>query len=104
MKKCSSMAEVRTEIDRVDQLMVPLLLERLNYIEQAGELKADRATVRDDWRVEDVIAKVISAAKSAGGNVKMIEDIYRHLIEWSIAHEFDVFDAQESHEDQDSAA
>jgi len=94
LKKCESMKDVREEIDRVDQLIVPLLLERLGYIEQAGHLKQARDTVRDPWRIEDVVSKVKQAAAAADQNSNYIEEIYRHLIEWSIAHEFDVWDNQ----------
>ncbi|WP_420429273.1 chorismate mutase [Kordiimonas sp.] len=86
------MDEVRAEIDRVDRLIVPLLLERLTYIAQAGHIKGDRDTVRDQWRIEDVVSKVKAEAEKLDGNTGYIEDIYRHLIEWSIAHEFVVWD------------
>lgn len=92
MKKCQNMQEVREEIDRVDRLIVPLLLERLGYIEQAGHIKTDRNTVRDNWRVEDVVFKAKEKAKEQGGDTAYIETIYRHLIEYSINHEFDVWD------------
>lgn len=86
------MKEVREEIDRVDQLIVPLLIERLGYIAQAGNIKADRETVRDTWRIEDVVSKARAAAEAAGGSADYVDDIYRHLIEWSINHEFVVWD------------
>ncbi len=92
MKKCETMSEVRAEIDRLDRLIVPLLLERLHYIQEAGRIKTDRDTVRDDWRVEDVVSKVKAEASKADGNLSYIEDVYRHLIEWSIQHEFGVWD------------
>ena len=92
MKQCRNMSEVRAEIDRIDRLIVPLLLERLEYIKQAGHIKLDRDAVRDDWRIEDVVAKAKKVAEQQSGNQQYIEDIYRHLIEWSIAHEFTVWD------------
>lgn len=92
MKKCTTMPEVREEIDRVDRAIVPLLVERLGYIKLAGHIKQDRDTVRDDWRIEDVISKVIASTQSCDGDVQMTEDVYRFLIEWSINHEFDVYD------------
>ncbi|MFC4348205.1 chorismate mutase [Kordiimonas lipolytica] len=92
MKQCKTMAEVREEIDRVDRLIVPLLLERLQYIAQAGHIKPNRSAVRDNWRVEDVVSKAKSVAEQQSGNQSYIEDIYRHLIEWSINHEFGVWD------------
>jgi isochorismate pyruvate lyase len=86
------MSEVRAEIDRVDREIVPLLLERLEYIAQAGQIKQDRSAVRDNARVEDVVSKALATAKSQDGNEQYIEEIYRHLIEWSINHEFGVWD------------
>jgi len=95
VKKCQTMAEIRVEIDRLDQMIMPLLVERLGYIEQAGDIKKDRDRVRDNWRIEDVITKVKAGCGSLGGNEQMIEDIYRYIIEWSINHEYDVFDSLE---------
>jgi len=87
------MNELRAEIDRVDRLIVPLLLERIQLIAQAGHIKTDRGTVRDNWRVEDVVAKVKSEASKHDGDSDYIETVYRHLIEYSINHEFDIWDA-----------
>ena len=93
MKKCKNMTELRAEIDRVDRMIVPLLLERIGFISQAGHIKDDRNTVRDNWRVEDVVSKVMDEAKRHNGDAEYIEKIYRHLIDYSINHEFDVWDA-----------
>ena len=93
MKKCTTMPEIREQIDRVDQAIVPLLIERLEYIKQAGHIKQNRNTVRDEWRVEDVISKVIATTKAGDGDEKMTEEIYRFIIELSINHEFDVYDS-----------
>lgn len=86
------MDELRAEIDRVDRMIVPLLLERIKLIAQAGHIKTDRTTVRDDWRIEDVVTKVKAEAVKQGGDTVYIEAIYRHLIEYSINHELDVWD------------
>ena len=86
------MDELRAEIDRVDRLIVPLLLERIKLIAQAGHIKTDRDTVRDDWRIEDVVSKAKAEAAKQGGDLAYVETIYRHLIEYSINHEFDVWD------------
>ncbi|MEM8800321.1 MAG: chorismate mutase [Pseudomonadota bacterium] len=99
-KSCVTMAEVREEIDRVDRLIVPLLLERLEYIRQAGHIKPRRDQVRDPARIEDVVAKAKKTAAAMTDSTtslhaiheKYVDEIYRHLIEWSIAHEFVVFD------------
>lgn len=91
-KKCGDMSEVREEIDRLDREIVPLLVERLHYIKEAGRIKEHRGHVHDDWRIEDVIAKCLETTQKHSGNEKMIEDIYRFIINWSIQHEFSIWD------------
>ena len=90
------MTEVRSEIDRIDREIVPLLLERLHYISEAGRIKNDRNIVRDEARVEDVVTKALKTAMQNKGNLKYIEDVYRHLIEWSINYEYTVWDKHDS--------
>ena len=91
-KTCNDMNEVRAAIDALDREIVALLADRLHFINEAGRLKADRDAVRDEARVEDVVAKVRASAAAAGMNPDFIEPLYRDLIERSIAHEFNVFD------------
>lgn len=92
MKKCETMEDVRREIDRLDRQIVPLLLERLHYISEAGHIKADRDRVRDEARVEDVVSKALATAHKHEGNSDFIETIYRHMIESCIQFEYSVWD------------
>lgn len=91
---CRSMSDVRCEIDRVDRALVALLAERQAYIERAGQLKGARSEVRDEARIEDVVAKVLAEARRAGLNPAIAEPVWRLLIERSIAYEFEVFDGK----------
>lgn len=95
-KPCQTMSEVRSEIDELDKFIVELLVKRLKYIEQAAHLKASRNLVRDEDRVRDVLAKVRTHARALNGDEKMIDVIYRLLIEYSIIHELEIFDLKES--------
>ncbi|WP_374306873.1 chorismate mutase [Dongia sp.] len=91
-KTCSSMAEVRAEIDALDRQIVALLADRLHFIGEAARIKASRDAVRDEPRIEDVVAKVRASAAAAGMNPDFIEPLYRDLIDRSINHEFVEFD------------
>ena len=91
-ENCGSMAELRVAIDALDQKLVQLLARRQAYIERAAILKKDRGTVRDDARVEDVVAKVLAEAKAAGLSADIAEPVWRILIEQSIRHELEAFD------------
>ena len=91
-ERCENMAEVRAEIDRIDRALVKLLSERQRYIERAAEIKSDRAAVRDEVRVEDVLAKVLAEAREVGLNAEIAEPVWRTLVDRSIAFEFKAFD------------
>jgi isochorismate pyruvate lyase len=91
---CANMAELRAAIDALDGELVILLARRQAYIERAAILKQTRAAVRDEARIEDVIAKVVAAAKEAGLSPAIAEPVWRTLIEVSILHEFAKFDAK----------
>jgi isochorismate pyruvate lyase len=89
---CRTMTDIRREIDRVDRALVRLLAERLTYIERAAHIKTDRATVRDEARIADVLAKVEAACAREGFPFGIAEPVWRQLMDGCIAHEFDVFD------------
>ena len=91
---CRTMAEIRAEIDRLDSLLVSLLAERQSYIERAAQVKTVRSAVHDQARIDEVIAKVLAAARSAGLSSAIAEPVWRTLIDRSIAHEFAAFEAR----------
>jgi isochorismate pyruvate lyase len=91
---CADLAELRAAIDLLDAQLVALLARRQTYIERAAVLKQDRAAVRDEARIEDVIIKVVATAKAAGLSPEIAEPVWRLLIERSIAHELEAFDTK----------
>jgi isochorismate pyruvate lyase len=88
------MADVRREIDRIDRELVRLMAERQRYVERAGVIKPVRSAVRDDERVEAVVANVLSEARRQGLSGAIAEPVWRILVERSIARELEVFDAR----------
>lgn len=88
------MAELRQAIDVLDARLVALLAARQAYIERAAQLKTGRNQVRDPDRIEDVVAKVVAEGRRAGLSADIAEPVWRTLIEASIRHEFDAFDAK----------
>jgi isochorismate pyruvate lyase len=89
---CASLGELREAIDTLDARLVALLAVRQAYIERAARLKTARDQVRDQARVEDVVAKVIAEGRKAGLSPDIAEVVWRTLIEASIKHEFEAFD------------
>jgi isochorismate pyruvate lyase len=91
-KHCRDMGEVRVEIDALDREIVALLADRLHFIDEAARIKQDRATVRDEARIADVLMKVTAEAQRLGADPEVVAKAYRALVEASIVHEFEKFD------------
>lgn len=84
---CRTMAEVREEIDRLDRVLVGFLAERQAYIEAAARIKQRQEEVRLEWRIEDVVAKVLAESEAAGLSKRIAEPVWRELIDRCIDHE-----------------
>jgi isochorismate pyruvate lyase len=86
---CKSLGEIRQNIDRLDNLIVPLLCQRLHFVTQAANFKPSVAGVVVPSRVEEIINRVREAAAAMGSNPDTLERVYRSLI--------DAFTADEQH-------
>jgi isochorismate pyruvate lyase len=82
---CQNMSDVRAGVDEIDR--------RQGYMDAAARIKTDRATVLDEARIKDVLAKVRAEAESQGLEWSIAEPVWRKLMERCIAYEFDVWDA-----------
>ena len=93
-ERCTTMAEVRSGIDELDQDIVALLAKRFRFIEAAARVKQSRGEVRDERRKAEVIEQVRTHARNAGIPDELIGRFYDEMIETSIAIEFARFDTR----------
>jgi isochorismate pyruvate lyase len=85
---CTTMDDLRAEIDRIDRELVRLLARRVACIDRAVELKAAVGLpARIGSRVEEVVAAVRTEADANGLDADAAEALWRMMIEWSIARE-----------------
>ena len=85
---CHSMQELRVQIDALDAQLVAGLAARAGYIDRAIILKqTEGMPARIADRVEQVVDRVRARADVEGLDAALVEDIWRRLIEWSIARE-----------------
>ena len=84
---CSTLDEVRKEIDRIDSVMVELLVEWISYVLQAARFKDSKSAVRVPDRIETIIEKVRGYAEQLDSDPAYVESLFRYLIEQSIAKE-----------------
>jgi len=87
VQHCTSMMEVRRCVDALDDVLVPLLVQRAAYMTQAARIKQDVQQVRDEARIQTIVNRVRAQAEAEGGEPAVIEAIYRSLMEVCIAYE-----------------
>jgi isochorismate pyruvate lyase len=85
--ECRTREDIRREIDRIDKVLVDLLVERFGYIQRMAEIKQDPNEARIDARVSDVLANVTALAKERGLNADLARDLWTRLMDWNIEWE-----------------
>ncbi|MDD1520729.1 MULTISPECIES: chorismate mutase [Bradyrhizobium] len=88
---CSTLAEVRQNIDRIDRELVRLMAERGRYVHEASRFKANPAQVEAPERAEAVVRKAMSLAEENGLSPKIAETTYRAMVRSFIDYEQEVF-------------
>lgn len=93
---CETMADVRHEIDRLDRVLVRLIAERQSYMNAAARIKPAISAVRDQARIQDVVAKVLAEAEIAGLSPAIAGPVWQVMIDRCIAYEMRAFQAREA--------
>ncbi|MBX6319828.1 chorismate mutase [Pigmentiphaga sp.] len=103
---CKSLAEVRANIDRLDDEIVALLAQRAMYVKDAARFKKDAFQVSAPARQAEVFAKVRALATRHNRGFEGLEDVveaaYRALVAAFIAAEQQYHDDMTSTEDGDA--
>ena len=87
---CTTMADIRAEIDRLDEELVALFAQRTAYIDRAAAIKETVGLpARIEDRVEQVVSNVRRHAVAHGLPPDKLEKLWRKLIDWSIEREED---------------
>lgn len=87
IQACQSLQEIRNHIDALDEQIIPLLCERIQYITQAAQFKDSAADTRRFGRIEAIVTRAKAYANAMGADEDYIESVYRALIDESIRQE-----------------
>lgn len=80
MKHCTTMSEVREQIDALDAQIVALICERSTYVAQAARIKQNPHQIVDQARIEAIIQRVTAAAQQNDAPPAVLEATYRAMI------------------------
>jgi isochorismate pyruvate lyase len=85
---CTTMADIRENIDRVDQALMALFAERWSFINRAAEIKVGLGIPADvPERVKEVRENARRNADDLGLAGDFYEEIWAQIIQYAIAHE-----------------
>ncbi|SDN76123.1 chorismate mutase [Polaromonas sp. JS666] len=87
VEHCHTMADVRRNIDALDDRIVALVAERSAYVAQAARIKQSAGEIVDNARIEFIVDRVRAQARAAGAPEAVLEAAYRAMIAASIDFE-----------------
>ena len=86
--ECKNIADVRNEIDRIDQVIVALIGERFEYVKEVVKYKAPTpAGIEASDRRTSMLADRRTWAVARGLDPDVIASLYDQLVEYFIAEE-----------------
>jgi len=84
---CADMGDIRHEIDQIDQEIIGLLGNRLQYVHAAAKFKTSETSVRALDRVASMLTDRERWATEQGLQPEPIRQLYVDLIEYFTEHE-----------------
>jgi len=92
MKKTyRSLKKVRSEIDKLDDKILPLMVKRSQLVENALKLKKLKSQIRDPKRIKIILDKIEKNSEKYDVNKKLLRSIWKSMIECYIDYENKIF-------------
>lgn len=85
--KCTSVEEIRNEIDAIDQQIITLIGNRFLFVKEIVKYKSNAVDIKAQKRYDEVLKKRKEWATDNGLSPEIIEDIYKTLIHYFINEE-----------------
>ncbi len=81
VKKCSTLEEVRREVDKVDAKILELIAQRKDLIKQAANFKHSVDEIKTDERIDEVLSNARHNALRLGVSPDLVTTIYKAMID-----------------------
>jgi isochorismate pyruvate lyase len=79
-EECSSMSDIRTEIDFLDRAIINLIGQRSKYLEAAAKFHTPDTTVRSPEQIKTMLLQRREWANAEGVDPDIIEKVYSDLV------------------------
>ncbi len=91
IKQCTSLEEVRNEVDKLDDEIVELIAKRNSYVKQAAAFKESIEEVKAPQRMDAVMQRVRHKALSLNLSPNLISKLYTIMIDAMVESEISEF-------------
>jgi len=93
--ECQDMGDIRSAIDVLDNNIIKLMSQRLEYVREASRFKKNETDVRDENRVREVVESKKRLAIKHNLPPELIGNIYEMMIDAFIDEELEEWNKQE---------
>ena len=91
IKQCTSLEDVRSEVDKLDDAIVELIAKRNSYVKQAAAFKESIEEVKAPERIDAVLQRVRQKALSLNLSPNLISELYKIMINEMVESEIAEF-------------
>jgi isochorismate pyruvate lyase len=95
-KDCETLAEVRTEIDRLDQSLINTISRRQKYVHAAARFKRSEKDVHAPERQRQMMAARRLWAETEGVDPDLIESLFRTMVDHFVSAELTILSEREN--------
>lgn len=95
-EECSSLEDIRSEIDYLDQAVITILGKRFKYVLAAARFKTSETSVRAPERRKVMLARRREWAEAEGLNPDAIEKMYADLVQHFVEEEMKRWQSQQA--------
>ena len=86
---CSSIQDIRIEIDRLDRQIIALIGTRFEYVKAAAKYKTSETSVKAPERFKSMLEQRRIWAEEENLSPDVIENIYQDLVNYFIKEELE---------------
>ena len=93
---CENIGEIREALDQIDMEIIQLFAQRHQYVKEIVKFKSGDEGIIARERREQVLKQRKAWAEENGLEAKMMEDIFKLLIEKNIQLQFDIYNKEDN--------
>lgn len=94
--ECTTLQDIRAEIDRIDREVIAAFSQRFAYVKAAAKFKTNEASVKASDRFAAMLKQRREWAAAEGLNPDVIEKLYRDLVTHFIEEELKQWQQEKS--------